>query len=59
MDLHLKHGAYTIRQISVLPGEKKSISLKVEVPLKINKGNYRFQIVAGDLDVLPLTVTVS
>ncbi len=55
----LKHGAYTIRQISVLPGEKKSISLKVEVPLKINKGNYRFQIVAGELDVLPLTVTVS
>jgi len=55
----LKYGAYVIRQISVLPGEKKSLSLKVEVPLKINKGTYRFQVVAGDLYSLPLIVTVS
>jgi len=55
----LKYGAYDIRQISVLQGEKKSLSLKVNVPLKVNKGNYRFQLVAGELDVLPLIVTVS
>jgi uncharacterized membrane protein len=55
----LKYGAYAIRRISVLPGDKKSINLKVEVPIKINKGTYRFQVVAGDLDVLPLSVTIS
>lgn len=55
----LKYGVYVIRQISVLPGEKKSLSLKVQVPLKVNKGTYRFQVVAGDLDVLPLIVTIS
>ncbi len=55
----LKYGVYAIRQISVLPGEKKSLSLKVQVPLKVNKGTYRFQVVAGDLDVLPLVVTIS
>jgi uncharacterized membrane protein len=55
----LKYGAYVIRQISVLSGEKKSLSLKVEVPLKVNKGTYRFQVVAGDLYVLPLIVTIS
>ncbi|MBN2862405.1 MAG: hypothetical protein JXN62_04530 [Bacteroidales bacterium] len=55
----LKYGAYAIRRISVLPGDKKSINLKVEVPIKINKGTYRFQVVAGELDVLPLSVTIS
>ena len=48
-----------IRQISVLPGEKKSLSLTVQVPLKVNKGTYRFQVVAGDFFVLPLVVTIS
>jgi len=55
----LKYGAYAIRRISVLPGDKKSINLKVEVPIKVNKGTYRFQVVAGELDVLPLSVTIS
>ncbi|MGI6321805.1 MAG: NEW3 domain-containing protein [Bacteroidales bacterium] len=55
----LKYGAYVIRQISVLPGEKKSLSLTVQVPLKVNKGTYRFQVVAGDFFVLPLVVTIS
>lgn len=55
----LKYGAYAIRQISVLPGEKKSLNLTVQVPLKVNKGTYRFQVVAGDFDVLPLFVTIS
>jgi uncharacterized membrane protein len=55
----LKAGGYNISQISVLPGEKKSINLTVEVPLKVNKGNYRFQVVAGDYGSLPLLLTVS
>jgi uncharacterized membrane protein len=55
----LKSGAYNIRQISVLPNERKSFNLKVDVPLKVNKGSYHFQVIAGELDVLPLTIVVS
>lgn len=55
----LKSGTLDVRQLSVLPGEKKSLTLKVEVPLKVNKGNYRFNVDAGSLGSLPLTVTVS
>jgi uncharacterized membrane protein len=55
----LKSGSWNIRQLSVLPGEKKNISLKVAVPLKVNKGNYRFKVLAGGQYTLPLTVNVS
>lgn len=52
-------GGYTISQLAVLPGEKKTISLKVEVPYQVNKGNYRFTVNAGTSESLPLIVTVS
>ncbi|MCL4481070.1 MAG: NEW3 domain-containing protein [Bacteroidetes bacterium] len=55
----LKSGAWTIGQLSILPGERKSVSLKVDVPLQVNKGNYRFNIQAGGLNSLPLVVNVS
>jgi len=55
----LKSGAWNIRQVSVLPGEKKSISLRVEVPFRVNKGNYRFYVSAGSDLSLPLTVNIS
>jgi len=55
----LKSGTWTISQLSILPGERKSFSLKVDVPLRINKGNYHFKVVAGGLSSLPLVVTVS
>lgn len=55
----LKAGEYRIRQLSVLPAERKSIYLTVEVPLKVNKGSYQFELVAGDYSVLPLTLVVS
>ncbi len=55
----LKSGSYTIKQISVLPGEKKSLSLRVEVPYKVNKGNYKFQVIASGLASLPLVVNIS
>jgi uncharacterized membrane protein len=55
----LKAGSYNIRQISILPRERKNLNLKVEVPLKVNKGSYRFRIVAGGYGELPLTVIVS
>ena len=55
----LKSGGWKIGQLSVLPGERKSINLKVDVPLMVNKGLYRFKVLAGSYDVLPLVVTVT
>ncbi|MBN2611897.1 MAG: hypothetical protein JXB00_10110 [Bacteroidales bacterium] len=55
----LKSGGWDVQQIAILPGDKKIFSLKVEVPLKVNKGNHVFRVVAGGYDVLPLTVNVS
>jgi uncharacterized membrane protein len=55
----IKSGTWTISQLSILPGENKSFSLKVDVPLRINKGNYHFKVLAGGSGSLPLTVTVS
>jgi uncharacterized membrane protein len=42
-----------------LPGDKKTVNIKLDVPLNVNKGSYRFRITAGGYDTLPLTVTVS
>jgi len=55
----LKSGGWKIDALSVLPGEKKNFSLDVQVPLKVNKGTYRFQVLAKGLSRLPLTVEVS
>jgi uncharacterized membrane protein len=56
---NLKSGGWTIGQLSILPGERKSLSLKVEVPLKVNKGNYRFKVLAGEAEALPLIIHIS
>lgn len=55
----LKSGAWNIKEVSVLPGEKKSLSLRVEVPYLVNKGDYRFNVIAGSAYTLPLIVNVS
>ena len=55
----LKAGGWDIRQLSVLPGEKKSLSFNIVVPLKVDKGDYHFALVARGYDKLPLTVNVS
>ncbi|MCK9641411.1 MAG: NEW3 domain-containing protein [Prolixibacteraceae bacterium] len=55
----LKSGGWTIGQLSVLPGDRKSLSLKVNVPLKVNKGIYKFKLEAGGTAVLPLIINVS
>lgn len=55
----LKAGAWNVKQVSVLPGEKKSLSLSIEVPYQVNKGNYRIYVIAGDATRLPLTVNIS
>ena len=55
----VKSGGFTISQLSVLPDEKKNFSLKVEVPVKVNKGTYNFTVSADGMAKLPLTITVS
>lgn len=54
----LKSGAYHVQQITILPGEKKQLSLKIDVPLKVNKGSYRVTVQAGSV-TLPLVINVS
>ncbi|WP_409193453.1 COG1470 family protein, partial [Clostridium perfringens] len=41
------------------PGESESVSLEVTVPLKVDKGTYRFQVTAGSMASLPLTVDIT
>jgi uncharacterized membrane protein len=55
----VKSGTFTVSQLSVLPGDRKNMQVRVEVPLKISKGTYNFRILAGNLTVLPLSVVVS
>ena len=38
----IKSGGWTVNQLSVLPNDQKNFSLKVDVPLQVNKGTYRF-----------------
>lgn len=55
----LKSGGWIISQLSILPHEKKSISLRVEVPYQVNKGNYKFKVLAGESGTLPLVINIS
>lgn len=55
----LKSGGWVVETLSVLPDEKRAVTLKVNVPLKVKKGVYRFSVIAGGLAVLPLKVTVA
>jgi uncharacterized membrane protein len=58
-DYELKSGGWNIKQLSILPGQKKSLSLKVEVPYRVNKGNYTFRVIAKNYYSLPMIVNVS
>lgn len=58
-DYEMKSGNYSAEEISVLPKERKSLNLKVIVPSKIEKGQYRFNLVAQGESSLPLTVDVA
>lgn len=44
----IKSGGWNIEQMAVLPDEKKNFTLTVNVPLKINKGSYKFHLSAGE-----------
>ena len=55
----LRSGGWSPRRISVLPKEKKTLNLKVELPYDIDKGNYTFRVNARNHSVLPITIEVS
>lgn len=55
----LKSGTWNIKQISVMPKEKQLVSLRIDVPLKVNKGTYRFSFIAGGHATLPFEVVVT
>ena len=55
----LKGGSYTVSSVAVLPDDKKTLSLRVEVPFQVNKGAYTFRVNAGDSASLALTVHVT
>ncbi|SMO79726.1 NPCBM-associated, NEW3 domain of alpha-galactosidase [Saccharicrinis carchari] len=48
-----------INKVAVLPKEKKTLSLKVEVPYQVKKGYYTFYAKTGNGASLPMTVNVS
>lgn len=54
----IKSGGWSLNQLSVLPKEKKTFDLKVDIPLKVNRGNYHFTVSAGE-HKLPLEVNVA
>ena len=54
----LKSGGWDISRLAVLPKDKQEFDLKVNVPLKVNRGSYNFVVLAG-MHKLPLTVTVA
>lgn len=58
-DYELTAGGRNIRQIAVKPGEQQTVNLSIQVPLEVDKGEYSFNLAAGDLASLPLTVNVS
>lgn len=58
-DHTLKAGGYTINRIAVLPGEKKTLSLTINVPLKVDKGKYNIKLIGKNYDILPLVINVS
>ncbi len=57
-DYSFKSGNYLVKQVAVKPNGNQSLKLKLDVPLKVNKGNYKFYIHAGDSQ-LPISVNVS
>ena len=55
----LKSAGWLVEQVSTLPKKDEKLSLNVNVPLKVDKGTYRFKVVAEGYTSLPLTVVVS
>lgn len=58
-EYQLTSGGWSLQRIAVLPDEPQYVSLQVDVPLEIDKGTYRFQLVAEGKASLPLVVQVT
>ncbi|MFC6331617.1 NEW3 domain-containing protein [Paenibacillus septentrionalis] len=54
----LTTGGKNVQEIAVKAHDSQSLSLRLDVPLQIDPGNYTFTVSAGDAS-LPLTVTVA
>lgn len=54
----LSAGGRTIHQLAVKGGESQTLSLRLDVPLDIDKGSYSFVVTAGSAQ-LPIAVTVA
>lgn len=55
----MKSGGWSVGQVSVLPKDKKTVTLQLQVPLQVNKGMYHFTVAARGAARLPLTVVIS
>jgi uncharacterized membrane protein len=55
----LTAGGYDISKLAILPGEKKTLSLNIDVPFQVKKGTYQFYAKAGNDIVLPLEINVA
>jgi uncharacterized membrane protein len=54
----MKVDGWDVKQLSLLPKQKKKISLEVNVPYRVKKGTFRFRVVAGSYS-LPLYIEVA
>ncbi|MBO8156185.1 MAG: hypothetical protein H0Z32_06995 [Bacillaceae bacterium] len=59
----LTKGGYAIDRLAVKPGHSQSFTLDVEVPLKVEKGSYTFQVVTedqhGTVTSHPVTISIN
>jgi uncharacterized membrane protein len=58
-EYELTSGGWQIKELSVLPNETRTVQFEMNVPLQVEKGEYRFSLVAEGMATLPLTVEVS
>nr|WP_320022915.1 NEW3 domain-containing protein [uncultured Draconibacterium sp.] len=58
-DYSLTAGGQNVEKLAILPDNKKTLDLKVEIPFKVRKGNYTFYAKAGNSASLPITINVS
>jgi uncharacterized membrane protein len=60
---NITSGGYALNQLSVKPNSSTEFELDLEVPLKVEKGTYSFEIVALDQNdtetTLPISITIS
>ena len=57
-DYSITAKGYNIKKLAILPDKKETLTLKVEIPYQVRKGNYTFYAKAGSV-TLPLTINVS